>query len=94
MDGKGGLKTIEGGWDEYAHVLYSELSIYIYPCHNLNLLSTIVDQPAGTGYSYTSTNSYLHELDEVRTRLLVWFDVSSHYLVDGRTCSTIFEELL
>ncbi len=24
MDGKGGLKRIEGGWDEYAHVLYCE----------------------------------------------------------------------
>lgn len=24
MDGKGGLKRVEGGWDEYAHVLYRE----------------------------------------------------------------------
>lgn len=24
MDGKGGLKAIDGGWDEYANVLYSE----------------------------------------------------------------------
>jgi carboxypeptidase D len=25
-----------------------------------------VDQPAGTGFSYTSTNRYVHELSEVR----------------------------
>ncbi|KAG9015864.1 Cell death protease [Tulasnella sp. JGI-2019a] len=46
VDGKGGLKMVEGGWDEYAHVLY-------------------IDQPVGTGYSYTSTDNYVHELDQV-----------------------------
>lgn len=46
MDGKGGLKRVEGGWDEYAHVLY-------------------LDQPPGTGFSYTSTDNYLHELDQM-----------------------------
>ncbi|KAG8900039.1 Cell death protease [Tulasnella sp. 403] len=46
VDGKGGLKSVDGGWDEYAHVLY-------------------IDQPPGTGYSYASTDSYLHDLDQV-----------------------------
>ncbi|ELU38368.1 KEX1 protein [Rhizoctonia solani AG-1 IA] len=45
VDGKGGLKLIENGWEEYTHVVY-------------------VDQPPGTGFSYTSTDKYLHELDE------------------------------
>lgn len=26
-----------------------------------------VDQPAGTGYSYTSTDSFVHELGDVRS---------------------------
>lgn len=29
----------------------------------------LVDQPPGTGYSYTSTNKYVHELDEVNVFL-------------------------
>ncbi|KAG8960390.1 Cell death protease [Tulasnella sp. 419] len=60
VDGKGGLKLIDGGWDEYAHVLY-------------------LDQPAGTGFSYASTDSYLHELDQVSAHvnqfLLNFYDV-------------------
>jgi len=45
IDGKGGLKTVEGGWEEYTTMVY-------------------VDQPAGTGFSYTSSNHYDHELPE------------------------------
>lgn len=32
-----------------------------------NLL--FVDQPVGTGFSYVNSDSYLHELDEVRNTL-------------------------
>ncbi|KIY70377.1 alpha/beta-hydrolase [Cylindrobasidium torrendii FP15055 ss-10] len=42
MDGKGGFKVVEGGWEEYTTMVY-------------------VDQPAGTGFSYTSTNNYVHD---------------------------------
>jgi len=45
VDGKGGLKLIEGGWEEYATVIF-------------------VDQPAGTGLSYTATNKYVESLTE------------------------------
>ncbi|OCH94287.1 alpha/beta-hydrolase [Obba rivulosa] len=45
IDGKGGLQTVEGGWEEYTTMVF-------------------VDQPAGTGFSYTSTDKYVHELPE------------------------------
>ncbi|KAH8118416.1 KEX1 protein [Phellopilus nigrolimitatus] len=45
VDGKGGLKTREGGWEEYTNIVY-------------------IDQPAGTGYSYTSTDRFVHELSD------------------------------
>ncbi|KAI5123390.1 hypothetical protein M0805_006098 [Coniferiporia weirii] len=45
VDGKGGLKTMEGGWEEYTNMVF-------------------VDQPAGTGYSYTSTDRFVHELSD------------------------------
>ncbi|KAJ3760841.1 Alpha/Beta hydrolase protein [Lentinula raphanica] len=45
MDGKGGFKVTEGGWEEYTTMVY-------------------VDQPAGTGFSYTSSNHYVHTLQE------------------------------
>ncbi|THH18196.1 hypothetical protein EW146_g2731 [Bondarzewia mesenterica] len=51
VDGKGGLKTVEGGWEEYTTVVY-------------------VDQPAGTGFSYTSTDRYVHELDEASQQFI------------------------
>lgn len=30
-------------------------------------ITSLVDQPAGTGFSYTSSNHYLHELPDVRS---------------------------
>ncbi|KIJ56496.1 hypothetical protein M422DRAFT_238123 [Sphaerobolus stellatus SS14] len=45
IDGNGGLKVIEGGWNEFATVIF-------------------IDQPAGTGLSYTSTDHYVQELSE------------------------------
>ncbi|KAK0491510.1 alpha/beta-hydrolase [Armillaria novae-zelandiae] len=51
MDGKGGFKTVEGGWEEYTTMVY-------------------IDQPAGTGFSYTSTDSYIHTFDQASEQLL------------------------
>ncbi|KAJ8594013.1 carboxypeptidase KEX1 [Rhizopogon salebrosus TDB-379] len=51
VDGEGGLKTVEGGWEEYTTMVY-------------------VDQPAGTGLSYTSTNHYVHSLQEAGDQLV------------------------
>ncbi|CAL1700266.1 unnamed protein product [Somion occarium] len=45
VDGKGGLRVAEGGWEEYTTMVY-------------------IDQPPGTGFSYTSTDKYLHELPD------------------------------
>ncbi|KAI0080868.1 alpha/beta-hydrolase [Panus rudis PR-1116 ss-1] len=45
VDGKGGLRVVEGGWEEYTTMVY-------------------VDQPPGTGFSYTSSDKFLHELPE------------------------------
>ncbi|KAG1735006.1 alpha beta-hydrolase [Suillus lakei] len=51
IDGEGGLKTVEGGWEEYTTMVY-------------------VDQPAGTGLSYTSTNHYVHGLQQTTDQLM------------------------
>ncbi|PCH40983.1 KEX1 protein [Wolfiporia cocos MD-104 SS10] len=55
VDGKGGLKRVDGGWEEYTTMVY-------------------VDQPAGTGFSYTSTNHYVHELSEAAGQFVVFLD--------------------
>ncbi|KAN0126754.1 serine carboxypeptidase [Russula decolorans] len=51
VDGKGGFKVIEGGWEEYTTMVY-------------------IDQPAGTGFSYVSTDRYAHTLAEASDELL------------------------
>ncbi|KAI0310432.1 alpha/beta-hydrolase [Amylostereum chailletii] len=53
VDPNGGLKTAEGGWEEYTNVIY-------------------VDQPVGTGFSYGSTNRYVHELSEATDQFMVF----------------------
>ncbi|KIJ69816.1 hypothetical protein HYDPIDRAFT_104447 [Hydnomerulius pinastri MD-312] len=65
IDGEGGLKTVEGGWEEYTTMVY-------------------IDQPAGTGLSYTSTNHYVHTLqeatDHVMQFLRTFYQVFPEYL--------------
>ncbi|KAI0053671.1 alpha/beta-hydrolase [Auriscalpium vulgare] len=51
VDGNGGLKTAEGGWEEYTTMIY-------------------IDQPAGTGFSYTSTDRYVHELADAAAQFI------------------------
>lgn len=51
VDGNGGFKTIEGGWEEYTTMVY-------------------IDQPAGTGFSYTSTDRYAHDLNEASDQFM------------------------
>ncbi|EPS98740.1 hypothetical protein FOMPIDRAFT_1037314 [Fomitopsis schrenkii] len=64
LDGKGGLNLIEGGWEEYATMVY-------------------VDQPAGAGFSYTSSDHFLHDLPEAATQLVEFlknfYDVFPEY---------------
>ncbi|KAI9574319.1 Alpha/Beta hydrolase protein [Boletus coccyginus] len=66
VDGNGGLKTVEGGWEEYTTMVY-------------------VDQPAGTGLSYTSTNHYLHTLQEATDHVIkflrTFYQVFPEYLL-------------
>ncbi|KAL1690074.1 Alpha/Beta hydrolase protein [Schizophyllum commune] len=52
-DGNGGLKLVDGGWEEYTTMVY-------------------IDQPAGTGYSYTTEGHYIHTLEEASEQLLVF----------------------
>jgi carboxypeptidase D len=63
IDGKGGFNVIEGGWEEYTTMVYGEC-FPMCPSGESNLLH-VVDQPAGTGFSYTSTDRYAHTLTEV-----------------------------
>lgn len=66
IDGRGGLKTVEGGWEEYTHMVY-------------------VDQPAGTGFSYTSTDNYVHSLPQASEQFIqflrTWYKVFPEYLI-------------
>jgi carboxypeptidase D len=69
VDGEGGLTTVEGGWEEYTTMVYGESIKYraSTACTGTEIhSSSSVDQPAGTGLSYTSTNHYVHSLQEVR----------------------------
>jgi carboxypeptidase D len=66
VDGKGGLIRVDGGWEEYTTMVFSMLTMS-GRC-DLTTTETVylqVDQPAGTGLSYTSTDKYVHELTEV-----------------------------
>ncbi|KAF8316977.1 alpha/beta-hydrolase [Cantharellus anzutake] len=64
MNKKDSLRQKEGGWEEYANVLY-------------------LDQPPGTGFSYASTNKYVHELDEAANHVVEflknWYEVFPEY---------------
>ncbi|KAG9317776.1 alpha beta-hydrolase [Chiua virens] len=66
VDGHGGLKTVEGGWEEYTTMVY-------------------IDQPAGTGLSYTSTNHYVHTLNESTKHVIqflrTFYQVFPEYLL-------------
>lgn len=62
-----------GGWEEFSGVVFSESRpprsscrhpALITPTHRLS-----VDQPPGTGLSYTPTNGYLHELQQASAHL-------------------------
>lgn len=58
------VELVEGGWEEYATVIFSELASSPFLDEDLQLMYP-VDQPPGTGYSFVPTNGYLHDLDEV-----------------------------
>ncbi len=66
-DHKGGYERVEGGWEEYTTMVYSACTT-TFPFTTHKLTRNSVDQPAGTGFSYTASNKYLHELSEVSTR--------------------------
>jgi carboxypeptidase D len=70
MDGKGGFKVAEGGWEEYTTMVYGALPMSFGACANSHIA---VDQPAGTGFSYTSTDRYVHTLEEVQLCPLLAF---------------------
>jgi len=79
MDGKGGWNITEGGWEEYTTMVYGQ-SRHRYSTWVRAKSSYIVDQPAGTGFSYTSTDRFVHTLDEVCTSMRVSFSFRSFLL--------------
>lgn len=89
VDGKGGLKTVEGGWEEYTHMVYGA-----YTCGFSwieFLMSSTVDQPAGTGFSYTSTDHYVHSLPQASEQIVhflrTWYQVFPEFLTMDVRCS-------
>lgn len=71
IDGKGGIKHIDGGWEEYATIVFGRYQI----CRLLLTFTFFfqpVDQPVGTGLSFSSTNDFLHELNDVCFRSTVF----------------------
>lgn len=69
MDGKGGFKVVEGGWEEYTTMVY-------------------IDQPAGTGFSYTSTNKLVEGMSEASAQLLVFLENFYKVFPEYRTMDT------
>jgi carboxypeptidase D len=47
-----------------------------------------VDQPAGTGYSYTATDSYVHELTDAAAQFLAFLDNFYAVFPELRTMDT------
>ena len=45
VDGKGGLKLIENGWEEYTHVVYGKL--FAYP---INILDSLLSSRSAPWY--------------------------------------------
>ena len=81
---KGGvLKVIEGGWDEYATLVFG--TFLVAEVIRNSDSTCAVDQPPGTGYSYASTDRYIHELTEVTRglyRLVMCTKLSLRLLVN------------
>ena len=71
------FKVKEGGWEEYATIVYGECSTN----HRRRLSNvSLVDQPPGTGFSYTSTDHYLHTMDDVCATICWVTPASNHPL--------------
>jgi len=49
----------EGGWEEYTTMVFGMSSMNFLSWRPPNPNINAVDQPAGTGFSYTSTDSYV-----------------------------------
>jgi carboxypeptidase D len=55
--------------------VYSCCLRYVLRASNLDISNIpTVDQPAGTGYSYTSSDKYVHELTDASTQFLVFLE--------------------
>lgn len=61
------LNEIDGAWNEYANVLFGKSFLREkkkdQTIHLKRKMASPVDQPAGTGYSFVSTNHYVHDLE-------------------------------
>ena len=83
IDGQGGLKTVEGGWEEYTHMVYGACASGS-PFTTFADIRFKVDQPAGTGFSYTSTDHYVHSLPQASEQLVqflrTWYKVFPEYM--------------
>ncbi|KAI0005105.1 alpha/beta-hydrolase [Russula compacta] len=71
VDGNGGFKVVEGGWEEYTTMVY-------------------IDQPAGTGFSYASTDRYAHGLPEASVQFLEFLRNFYSVFPEYRTMDTYF----
>ena len=58
VDGQGGLKTVEGGWEEYTTMVYgAALPLLLYSC----LTASQLINPRGRDYrTLAQTTTYIH----------------------------------
>ena len=71
-------------WNEFANILFGMYT----DLRDFGEIDDSVDQPVGTGFSYINTDNYLHDLDQVRCKLLKPIS-----LVDVFTYGDVFNQI-
>lgn len=96
VDENGGIKTVDGGWEEYTNMVFGMLHWYDFRRRlTIGLYGTLVDQPAGTGYSYTSTDRFVHELSDVSNDyVFIVYSLLTSSTVGGGPSRPIYAQLL
>ena len=73
------LRLIDGSWNEYANVLYGryelmEILFIFYSWYLIEQNYFKVDQPVGTGFSFTNQDFYVRNATQVPQQFLLFLD--------------------